>query len=388
MRNFERRDYQIARNVEKPIKNLYGLVSNEKWGIPVDDYMCDHGEKPQEKLPEQLRSFINSDFVKSLSEADKAQLTRAMNLDVKNSNWRYGVDSNPVQVTLFNDPPKQTRPMDYFDTYVLTGMLGHGIAQDFENLKQLGEQFEMSSLNQMITLGGVALAAYDYNDIYKYTTAKMEIDNGDLIDIIQIGGHTHHDFQASRSTEFVKSCIDPLGVSRPFGPKLPEKRIGAYHSSEPAILSCLLMHLCRVKGIKEAQKMSQEVIQQSSKFVNVPQEKHFDIDIRSTLIELQYRIKHFDEYIIFDDKNILNKFGIEPKIFNEAECYLQPRTNENGVDLDMTVHGEKSDGFHLANGEIKDFIMTLIRNKYTRTPAYVLLDILQGFCDFQESDLK
>lgn len=350
-------------------RDIAEVVQNEESLVDMLDSKWDWGQR--ENLENALEAYLESDFVKKLSDSELTYLKKILNMR-EDQYWGYGryVATDGLFAA---EVVSESVPTDWADTLVLTGLIGYDLRNQSKHLDQKLTELNQSPLETAILLGGLALAGCSVGQREPSSAYSGTQRNG-LMPITRVGATFHGDFMVSREQRFVHDAIDPLGIPRPFGPAIPEAMVGAYHSTEPGILAALLLHQAGRGDKNTLQKLHQKISQRL---------ENSQIISRGNFADYGDGDGEYEARLLADElggnshdrDGLLGSFIIQAG-YNQA---MKLMSTEGGVMFccqDNREDKEPQDVFLLPNDEIEDFIVALFSNNLGRTSPDALRKVL------------
>lgn len=341
---------------------ITGAVNNESfyYSYAVED-----------AVDKELEAFLASDFVQQLAVSSLLYVKRVLNAS-EGSHWSYG--SRRTDDGLFAaEVAAETMPHSSVDNYVLSGLLGYDLARVSKKLRTQMEGLDKSPLEGLILLGGLALV--DHDAVSRPTSVSYEGVSVDGIKPFTKIGATHHgDFYTWRGQRFMHDAIDPTGVARPFAPGLPEKGIGAYHSSEPDILAAILLHQANRGDAVNLHDFFHKIQQRLETTPLVGGVGNFaDYGEDSGRIRARVLAHQIADKSRNMELGTLNSFIMGSENHN---LWMELVSTVDGIAFCRREGADIETIFTLPNNEIEDFIVTLFSSNFGRTSPSALYQVL------------
>lgn len=330
-----------------------------------------------EEITQNISDYLSSDFFRTLADAQKAIVSKSLNVD-ESSLWAYGASDTDNTLFDLEIPIKRQAAREY-DGLVISGLLGVQIlgrkkkSKLTKEIDALASDIETDPLRKVILLGGVAIVADSLDSSWRQSISYISAVGKDgLAYETHIGGSMHGDFSSSREARFAEYIIDPLGRKLIFGPRLENVSAPAYHSSEPAILSAVLGYYVNKTGVDNRFDLRERIERRLEAAQYRAGGNFADFGDGDGKIERGRLRSYLREGVVTG--TTLESLIIYPGDFSTR---LNLKAGENGVDFFIGRHeGDEEYRFTIPDDEIEDYIVTLITSGFGRTSVGTLIDVL------------
>lgn len=218
-----------------------------------------------------IKDYMSSKLYNDLTTAEQSRVGRLLDIN-EMSHWLYGRPLvGQADDELFpTEKHRAVRPVDLMGRYVLSGVMGEGIAHESPHLMERAGQLARTPLERAIALGGAALTRYgqewgDATSGSRWTHLFQETYADGRATELFIGDNAHGDFKTEKliyESDFVADTVY-RSMRHWYAPVLEQEQAAAYHTSEPHVAAALLTHLVRDVGM-DASEVYEKVVQEIS----------------------------------------------------------------------------------------------------------------------------
>ncbi len=316
-----------------------------------------------------------------LYRKSSAELQRQM-LASWGDSWRWMYGKTRSTDGLWDEEiAARTYSTDLISKFVLSGALGDSLFQESKALRKQSHELDMSPLDKAILVGGAALAAstkrYD-NETGGATYVGASREQG-LVQVVQTGGDIHGDFRTWSHLRPASSVGDTINMQRRhhFMPRIETRRALAYHGPESGIISGLLFHLVANGGRSRAElkagllaRLAEERISVGGAFGDYGEK---DGDFEASQLKQLIAADTPDR----ENREILFSYPVLPQSLHRFQLVAE----DNSVAFQNTHEENITGGFSIANDDIEEYIVTLIRGGGGRTAPYAMLNVINALGD-------